>query len=275
MFPLQVPKELPDKTVVPNAVQHNQEVVSEHTMSVIVHSQEPAVALTPHMPMPVSPPLVYSHHRSSQEPEFWLRWKPPDTGEDMKWHACHAVSDTPQPSAMKHSPPNGMHPIPLLTDPTHEECLRRPNKEPAHRVLEGPKPPKAAINLCQGAGQEVIGEEDSRILLHPLCSAAAFTMHMSMLVDLTPAHSLPYPSMELEFQCRKPPDCRGEGWLAYNAINEKVQTSVIKHSPLHGTVLILSNTPPACQGWAETHYLLNTELAWHARSKPPDRLDEI
>jgi hypothetical protein len=147
--------------------------------------------------------------------------------------------------------------------------------ELAHRVLEGPKPPEAAINLCQWAGQEVIGEEDSRILLRPPCSAAAFTLHMSTLVDPTPAHSLPCLNMELEFQRQKPPDRRGEGWLAYNAISEKVQTSVIKHSPSHGTVLMPPNIPSTCQGWAETHCLLNVELAWHTHSKPPDTLGEI
>ena len=118
------------------------------------------------------------------------------------------------------------------------EALCPKDMELVHRVLEGPKLPEAAINLCQWAGQEVIGGEDSRILLCPPCSAVAFTLHMSALVNPTPAHSLLCPNMELEFQCRKPPDCGGEGWLAYNAVNEKVQTSVVKPS-------LLDSAPPS------------------------------
>jgi hypothetical protein len=83
----------------------------------------------PLTPVPVGPFPVYFPPPSSPKLEFWLRWKPPDNGGHLMQHTYRAVNDTPQPSAIKRSPPNGMHPISLLTDPTHEERPRRLNKE--------------------------------------------------------------------------------------------------------------------------------------------------
>ena len=111
------------------------------------------------------------------------------------------------------------------------------------------------------------------MLLHSPYPAAAFMPHISTLVYPTPAHSLPYPNIELEFRRRKPPDRGGgERRPIYYAVNEKVPLSVTKHSPLNGISPMLSVVPPTCQGWAEARCLSNVELDWRACCKPPNAL---
>ena len=91
--------------------------------------------------------------------------------------------------------------------------------------------------------QEAISKKQSSAMLRSQEPTMAFMppKHISTLVYPTPAHSLPYPSKELEFQCQKPPDCGGgERWPIYYAINEKAPLSVTKHSPLNGIAPTLS-----------------------------------
>ena len=152
---------------------------------------------------------------------------------------------------------------------------RFPNEmELTHRVPEDSELHDAANNLRQWTGQEAISEEDTRELLCLPVSTAALAPHMSVLVYPLPAYTLLCPSMELEFRRQKPPD-RGGGatWLVCYAVNEKVQTSIVKNLPLRWIVHTPYNVPPAYQYRAETHHLSNTELDWLARCKPPNTLD--
>ncbi|KAF8684286.1 hypothetical protein AX14_004169 [Amanita brunnescens Koide BX004] len=73
----------------------SQEAINNEESSVLLHSQESTVALIPITPEPVNP--AYSRSRSSPELKFWLRWKPPDTGENSTRPSttiCSANSNT-------------------------------------------------------------------------------------------------------------------------------------------------------------------------------------
>ncbi|KAF8627970.1 hypothetical protein AX14_011286 [Amanita brunnescens Koide BX004] len=140
---LELAQRVPDSFKPPNAAnaqfqQPGQEAVGNEGPSVQLHSRESATAHMPHTPVPAGPFLAYFPLPSSPKLEFWLCRKPPNNGGNSMRHAYRAISDTPQPSAMKCSPPNGMHPIPSLTDPTHEEHPSCPNKELVARVRKPP-----------------------------------------------------------------------------------------------------------------------------------------
>ena len=151
------------------------------------------------------------------------------------------------------------------------------NSELMHRVPEDFRPPDVANVLHQWLGQEAISSEDSSIFLcSPESTVALAPLTPTLtLVDPPPAYSRLHTSLELEPRRKKPPDKEaGSRRLPY-IVNERLRTSVVKHPPSHGTVLMLPNIPSTRQGWAETHCLPNVELAWRARSKPPDTLGEI
>ena len=57
------------------------EAINNEESSVLLHSRESTVVLTPPTPEPVSTFPAYSC--PSPELEFWLCWKPPDTGENL------------------------------------------------------------------------------------------------------------------------------------------------------------------------------------------------
>ena len=145
-----------------------------------------------------------------------------------------------------------------------------------HRVLEESKPRDVANNIFQWASQEAISEEGLRVLLHSPYPAAALMPHISMLVYPTPAHSLPYPSKELEFRRWKPPDHGGgERRPVYYTVNKKAPLSVTKHSPLNGIAPTLSTVLPTCQEWAEALRCLSAERVSRTRYKPPNKMGTV
>ena len=197
--------------------------------------------------------------------------------EDVKPLHSYAGPVTHQPAPMDTSPPI------VKTQGGEDELLEAAEVhcpkdwELARRVPEHSEPHDTAINLCQWPSQEPISNEDLSVFLHSLEPTAALMLPMPAATQVSPppARLLLWPRMELESQRRKPPDQEeGSRRLPY-IVSERLQTSVIKHSPSHGTVLMLPNIPSTHQGWAETHCLPNVELAWRACSKPPDTLDEI
>ena len=151
------------------------------------------------------------------------------------------------------------------------EALCPKDMELAHRVLEGPKPPEAAINLFQWRGQEAISSENSSVFLHSREPAAALTPP-TPTPAVSPARSHPRSSTELELWLRwKPPDKEEDsGRLACYAVKETKQMSVTEHSPIYGIATTPFAVPPARQEWAETRLLLNVEIIWRTRRKPPN-----
>ena len=147
------------------------------------------------------------------------------------------------------------------------------NSELMHRVPEDFRPPDAANVLQQWLGQEAISSEDSSIFLCSLESTVALAP--LALVDPPPVYSHLHTSLELEPRRKKPPDKEaGSGRLSY-AINGKAQLSTLGCSPLHWIAPMPPAIPPACKEWAETCSILNVELGWRARCKPPNALDPV
>ena len=121
-----------------------------------------------------------------------------------------------------------------------------PNEmELTHRVPEESKPRDAANDIFQWPSQEAISSEDLSAFLHSPEPTAALTppTTATTLVSPPPAHLFHWPRVELESRRRKPPNQEeGSRWLPY-IVNERVRTSVIKHSPSHGVVLTLPIIP--------------------------------
>ena len=88
-----------------NTKRPSQETVSNLETSVLLRSPESPAALM--LPTLADPLPVYALPRSSLGLESWLRWRPPDCKKESKRHACYAVNNRLQPSAMEHLPPPG------------------------------------------------------------------------------------------------------------------------------------------------------------------------
>ena len=116
--------------------------------------------------------------------------------------------------------------------------------------------------------QEAISKKQLSAMLRSQEPTVAFMLpkHISTLVYPTPACSLPYPSKELEFQRRKPPDHGGERWPA-EVISTKNNAS-IRCSLLYDAVLVLP-IPLASSGRIINTRHRNDELVWRVR-KPPN-----
>ena len=184
---------------------------------------------------------------------------------------------------------------------SHGHSDERLPKSPelAQRVPDEPKTPEAASTLIQWPSQEAISNKGLNVLPHSRESATALTPHTSTPVNPSLAYSL-HSSLELESWLRWKPPNTGESSkrLAYYAVNDRSQQSAIKRSPSPGAALTLSvlrarlvyttqvilptrlsyppsrrvNTLPA---WTGARRLLNVELVWRARCKPPNALEAI
>jgi hypothetical protein len=273
-------KDPPNKPLDSNARQNGQETVSANTTSVALHSPDDLATFTSLVPKPkssppsttVSPASPDNDLASEKDQSVKTQWaygnKSYEITAEAQYHTSGIVNKGDEATGIRsleveyrgNERPRS-HPMPVIHQPVPNGIglSIRKIRESEEKRLE-----QAAVDNIEGPSMPLRSPE-STVAFTPL--TLTYT-----LVDPPLAYFRSRSSLELESWRRKPPDEEeGSRWLPY-VVNERLWTSVVKHSPLHGTAIMLPNILSTCQGWVGSYCRSNVELDWRACCKPPDTL---
>ena len=193
-------------------------------MSTLLCSPESPVALMP--PTLADPLPAYSLPRSSLELEFRLRWKPPDCGKESKRHACHAVNNRPQPSAMEHLPPPGtaFRLSVLRSSLAYIAQANSPRLLNVEVIWRARCKPPNATGTIQRQSAIVISARISTSAIHSLVYGVALTQPVPPFAHSAQVNTARRRDDELVWQLRKPADVSDVmtgRWLLDEVVNKR------------------------------------------------------
>ena len=250
-LPVPVDPDLPEAA---DAKRPSQEAVNKIEMSILLRSPESPVALTP--PMLADPLLAHGLPRSNQEPEFRLRWKPPDTGKRSTQHSYQAVNNRMQQSATRHSPPPGaayMLPVSRYSPAyvTQPILPCRQSLPPSHTT--------SIVSHNTNANAEKHLPILTICLTPPICQHASAWASLPRLLNV-----------EVVWRARcKPPDMFNATPQCSTTVISARSDMSVKRSPFHRVTLALPNLPLTSSARVISPCHLNNELVYRVR-KPPD-----
>ena len=249
----------------------SQEAVSSEELSVLLHPPESAAAHTQHTPALDAFP-VHSPSRSSSEREIRLRWKPPDCEKESKWHACYAVNNRLQPSAMEHLPPPGTafrlsisrSPLAYMAQANSPRLLN------VKVIWQARCKPPDVLDAIQQCSTTVISAKSDTSVKRSPSPGTTLALPKLLLASSAQAINPCHLNNELAYRVRKPPDATGH-WLLDEAINKTDVRG--RQGRLPGSWAASTRFPVAAsllalsaQTTGPCHW--KNELAWRVRELP-------